>query len=131
MNYSLTIPKVAVLLFFVMFIYSGVMKISGFAKKTKGLSKKTGLPYPINELGMLGVILLEVLGSLIIISYFWDQKDIFGIRLEKEYMQYLLQIYLLFLIVVTFLYHPPTEKLIPFLSNVTTFGGLLLIYNLL
>jgi hypothetical protein len=131
MNFSLTIPKVAVFLFFVMFIYSGIMKISGFAKKTKGLSKKTGLPYPINELGMLGVILLEVLGSLIIISYFWGQKDIFGIRLEKEYMQYLLQIYLLFLIVVTFLYHPPTDKLIPFLSNVTTFGGLLLIYNLL
>jgi hypothetical protein len=131
MDFSLTIPKVAVLLFFVMFVYSGVMKISGFTKKTKGLSKKTGLPYPINELGMLGVILLEVLGSLIIISYFWSQKDIFGIRLEKEYMKYLLQIYFLFLIVVTFLYHPPTDKLIPFLSNVTTFGGLLLIYNLL
>ena len=131
MNYSLTIPKVAVLLFFVMFVYSGVMKISGFTKKTKGLSKKTGLPYPINELGMLGVILLEVVGSLIIVAYFWGQKDIFGIRLEKEYMKYLLQIYFLFLIVVTFLYHPPTDKLIPFLSNVTTFGGLLLIYNLL
>jgi len=131
MDFSLTIPKVAVLLFFVMFVYSGVMKIMGFTKKTKGLSKKTGLPYPINELGMLGVILLEVVGSLIIVAYFWGQKDIFGIRLEKEYMKYLLQIYLLFLIVVTFLYHPPTDKLIPFLSNVTTFGGLLLIYNLL
>ena len=131
MDFSLTIPKVAVLLFFVMFVYSGVMKISGFTKKTKGLSKKTGLPYPINELGMLGVILLEVVGSLIIVAYFWGQKDIFGIRLEKEYMKYLLQIYFLFLIVVTFLYHPPTDKLIPFLSNVTTFGGLLLIYNLL
>jgi len=107
------------------------MKIAGFAKKTKGLSKKTGFPYPINELGMLGVILLEVVGSLIIVSYFWGQKDIFGIRLEKEYMEYLVKIYLLFLIVVTFLYHPPTEQLIPFLSNVTTFGGLLLIYNLL
>ena len=131
MNFSVTIPKVAVLLFFVMFVYSGVMKITGFAKKTKGLSKKTGLPYPINELGMLGVILLEVVGSLIIISYFWGLKDIFGIRLEKEYMEYLVKIYLLFLIVVTFLYHPPTDKLIPFLSNITTFGGLLLIYNLL
>ena len=130
MNYSLTIPKVAVLLFFVMFVYSGVMKVMGFSKKTKGLSKKTGFPYPINELGMLGVILLEVVGSLIIVSYFWDQ-DIFGIRLEKKYMQYLLQIYLLFLIVVTFLYHPPTEQLTHFLSNMTTFGGLLLIYNLL
>ena len=131
MNLSLTIPKVAVLLFFVMFVYSGVMKVMGFSKKTKGLSKKTGFPYPINELGMLGVILLEVVGSLIIVSYFWGQKEIFGIRLEKEYMQYLLQIYLLFLIVVTFLYHPPTEQLTHFLSNVTTFGGLLLIYNLL
>ena len=131
MNFSLTIPKVAVLLFFSMFVYSGIMKVYGFAKKTKGLSKKTGFPYPINELGMLGVILLEVVGSLIIISYFWGLKDIFGIRLEKEYMKYLVQIYLLFLIVVTFLYHPPTDKLIPFLSNVTTFGGLLLIYNLL
>jgi len=131
MDFSLTIPKVAVLLFFVMFIYSGTMKIMGFSKKTKGLSKKTGLPYPINELGMIGVILLEVIGSLIIISYFWGEKNIFGIRLEKEYMKYLLQIYLLFLVVVTFLYHPPTDKLIPFLSNVTTFGGLLLIYNLL
>ena len=131
MDFSLTIPKVAVLLFFVMFIYSGTMKIMGFSKKTKGLSNKTGLPYPINELGMIGVILLEVIGSLIIISYFWGEKNIFGIRLEKEYMKYLLQIYLLFLVVVTFLYHPPTDKLIPFLSNVTTFGGLLLIYNLL
>ena len=130
MDFSLTIPKVAVLLFFVMFVYSGIMKVMGFAKKTKGLSKKTGFPYPINELGMLGVILLEVVGSLIIVFYFWGQ-DIFGIRLEKKYMQYLLQIYLLFLIVVTFLYHPPTEQLTHFLSNVTTFGGLLLIYNLL
>ena len=131
MDFSLTIPKVAVLLFFVMFIYSGIMKIMGFAKKTKGLSNKTGLPYPMNELGMIGVILLEVIGSLIIVSYFWDLKEIFGIRLEKEYMKYLLKIYLLFLVVVTFLYHPPTDKLIPFLSNVTTLGGLLLIYNLL
>ena len=131
MNYSLTIPKVAVFLFFVMFVYSGIMKIIGFTKKTKGLSKKTGFPSPINELGMLGVILLEVVGSLIIVAYFWGQKDIFGIRLEKEYMEYLVQIYLLFLIVVTFLYHPPTEQPIPFLSNMTTFGGLLLIYNLL
>jgi len=131
MNFSLTLPNVAVLLFFVMFVYSGIMKISGFAKKTKVLSKKTGLPYPMNELGMLGVILLEVVGSLIIVSYFWGQKEIFGIRLEKEYMKYLVQVYLLFLIVVTFLYHPPSTKLIPFLSNVTTFGGLLLIYNIL
>ena len=40
-------------------------------------------------------------------------------------------IFIAFMIVVTPLYHPPTEKIIPFLANVTTTGGFLLIYNLL
>ena len=125
MNLKPTIPKVAVLLFFIMLIYSGIMKILGFSKKTKGLKTKTHLPSPINELGMIGVILLEIIGSLIILYYFW------GGNIPKEIVKYTIGIFLLFLIVVTFLYHPPTEQLIPFLSNVTTFGGLLLIYNLL
>jgi hypothetical protein len=47
------IIKVAVFLFFIMFIYSGFGKITSFKKKTLGLSKKTGFPYPINELGMI------------------------------------------------------------------------------
>ena len=125
MNLKPTIPKVAVLLFFIMFIYSGIMKILGFSKKTKHLKTITHLPSPINELGMIGVILLEIIGSLIILYYFW------GGNIPQEIVKYTIGIFLLFLIVVTFLYHPPTDKIIPFLSNVTTFGGLLLIYNLL
>ena len=122
---QLTIKQVAVVLFFLMFVYSGFMKILGFSKKTKGLSKKTGLPFPMNEMGMIGVILLEIIGSLIIVYYF------LGGNVSKEIVKKICEIYLLFLIVVTFLYHPPTDKMIPFLSNVTTFGGLLLIYNLI
>ena len=122
---QLTIKRVAVVLFFIMFVYSGFMKILGFSKKTKGLSKKTGLPFPMNEMGMIGVILLEIIGSLIIVYYF------LGGNVSKEIVKRICEIYLLFLIVVTFLYHPPTDKMIPFLSNVTTFGGLLLIYNLI
>ena len=127
---NITIPKIAVLLFFIMFIYSGFGKIMSFQKKTKGLSKKTGLPYPINELGMIGVILLEIIGALILVSYFWfpekTQKYI-----EKQYIRYICLVFIAFMIAVTPLYHPPHKQIIAFLSNVTTTSGLLLIYNMI
>ena len=119
------IQKIAIVLFFIMFIYSGLMKITNFSKKTAVLSTKTNLPFPINELGMIGVILLEVIGSLYIVYYF-----LYG-GLDKEIIQKICQAFIVFLIVVTYLYHPPWDKMIPFLSNVTTTGGLLLIYNLI
>ncbi|MBD23945.1 MAG: hypothetical protein CMG46_02925 [Candidatus Marinimicrobia bacterium] len=119
------IQKIAIVLFFIMFIYSGLMKITNFSKKTAVLSTKTNLPFPINELGMIGVIILEVIGSLYIVYYF-----LYG-GLDKEIIQKICQAFIVFLIVVTYLYHPPWDKMIPFLSNVTTTGGLLLIYNLI
>ena len=124
MNKTLTL-KIAILLFFIMFIYSGFQKIKNFSKKVEKLKEKTGLPLPINELGMIGVIILEIIGSLLIIYYFYDGK------IDKKIIKRICEIYLLFLIVVTFLYHPPTDKIIPFLSNVTTFGGFMFIYNML
>lgn len=123
MNYTLTPKKLAVILFFIMFIYSGFNKIVNFKKKVINLGKKTGLPKPVNDLGMIGVILLELIGSFMIIYYF------FGGDIDKKLVKKVCELYLLFLIVVTFLYHPPTDKMIPFLSNVTTFGGMLLIYD--
>ena len=74
---------------------------------------------------MIGVIILEVIGSLYIVYYF-----LYG-GLDKEIIQKICQAFIVFLIVVTYLYHPPWDKMIPFLSNVTTTGGLLLIYNLI
>ena len=120
-----TIQKIAIILFFIMFVYSGFMKIMNFSKKTSLLSTKTNLPFPINELGMIGVILLEIVGSLFIVYYF-----LYG-GLDKEMVQKICQSFIVFLIVVTYMYHPPWDKMIPFLSNVTTTGGLLLIYNLI
>jgi len=122
------IQRLAILCFFAMFIYSGIMKIKGFDKKTNGLQKKTGLPFIINQLGMTGVILLEIFGSLLIVLYFFDNPLNMNI-VNKDIIKLVCLIYMLFMIVVTFLYHPPQDKMIPFLSNVTTFGGLLLIYN--
>ena len=127
---NITIAKIGILFFFIMFIYSGFGKIMNFQKKTKGLAKKTHLPYPMNELGMIGVILLEIIGALIIVSYFWfpqmTQKYI-----KKEYIKYICQLFIAFMIVVTPLYHPPNKQIIAFLSNVTTTGGFLLIYNMI
>lgn len=69
---------------------------------------------------MIGVIILEIFGSFLMIIYFMNNKII-----NKEIIKL---INLLFLIVVTILYHPPTDKMILFLSNLTTFSGLLYIY---
>jgi hypothetical protein len=123
MNYNLTTKKIAIILFFIMFIYSGLNKIINFNKKVLNLKKKTNLNYPINELGIISVIILELIGSLLIIYYFFEGD------INKQIIKRVCELYLVFLIVVTLLYHPPTDKMIPFLSNVTTFGGMLLIYN--
>ena len=55
--------------------------------------------------------------------YFINNKIV-----NKHIIQLVNLVFLAFVIVVTFLYHPPTDKMIPFLSNMTTFGGLLYIY---
>lgn len=117
---------ISVLLFFVMFIYSGFRKIFNFKKKVEFLSTKTGLPNILNNIGMLGVIGLEIFGSLLIILYVFKCNVI-----NYNIVKFTNIVYLLFLIVVTMLYHPPWDKMIPFLSNLTTFAGLLFLHILL
>ena len=119
--------KLSIILFFIMFIYSGIDKILSFDKQVEKLEKKTKLPIAINQLGMIGVIILEIIGSLLIIDYFLFRNT------PKLLAKYVLYIFLLFMIVVTIMYHPPTSfkmrKITPFLSNITTFAGFLLIYK--
>jgi len=125
---NINIKKIGILLFFIMFIYSGINKIPKFNKLVSGLSKKTHLPSPINELGMIGVIILEIIGALVVVYYFWFGEFKF---ITKQNIKYIIQIFILFMLVVTPLYHPPNKCIIPFLSNVTITGGFLLIYNIL
>ena len=116
------IKNIAFFLFFIMFIYSGIRKIIKFKTKTTILQTKTNLPYSICVFGMVLVILLEIIGSLII---YYNKLDKTKIRTITN-ITYLL--FLLFLVVVTTIYHPPTDKMNPFLSNLTTFAGLLYLY---
>ena len=114
--------QISVILFFVMFIYSGLNKILNFSKKVSILSIKTRLPLIINQMGMICVILLEIIGSAIIVLYFFNCKYV-----DYNMVTQVNNLFLLFLIVVTFIYHPPWQTPIPFLSNLTTFAGLLLL----
>ena len=118
------VTKIAIILFFVMFVYSGITKILKFNSKVETLGKKTGLPHIVNVLGMVGVIILELVGSLLLVAYFMKDNTI-----SRNLAKQITIMFLLFLAVVTMLYHPPWDMMIPFLSNLTTFAGMMLIYD--
>jgi len=118
----LKLLSIYIVLFFTMFIYSGFSKIKNFHKKVSILQSKTKLPHILNVLSMFSVMTLEVFGSLIMISHFYNPK-LLPVKLTKIVSI----LFILFLLLVTILYHPPWDKKIPFLSNLTTFAGLLII----
>lgn len=120
---------IALILFFSQFMYSGVNKINNFSKKVDILGKKTKFNKGVNEFGMVCVILLEIIGSLVVLGYFISNSSN---SLYKNITLITLIIFTLFLVVVTALYHPPGTKMIPFMSNVSILGAfLLLIYIVL
>ena len=118
--------KLAIFLFFIMFLYSGINKIFNFNKKTSNLQKKIGMSFNICAFGMILVILLETIGTLILYYYYFinNKHD----KIHKKYINLIYILFLLFVVVVTFIYHPPNDKIIPFLSNLTTFAGILYLY---
>lgn len=131
--------KYGILLASIMFLWSGQNKIFNFDKKVATLMKKTNLDNNICNVGMILVILLEIIGFLFLLEYYFgmntlynlfDKINIFIDLSQKQVIQIILLLLLLFLIVVTIIYHPPNlEHPIPFLSNLTTFGLFLYVYS--
>ena len=121
---KLQLESIALTFFFVMFIYSGFTKIFQFAKKVDVLQTKTKLPLLINQLGMIGVIVLEIVGSLLLLL-----DEYMPGLIHPKIIQLIYLVYMVFMVVVTLLYHPPGKAMIPFLSNMTTFGGFMYIYS--
>jgi|TARA_B100001287_G_scaffold2170_1_gene1709 hypothetical protein len=126
--------KYGILLASIMFLWSGLNKIFNFDKKVSTLMKKTALNKLICSSGMIGVILLETIGFMILIEYFFGLEIITRLFTKhiksKNLVKIILLLLLLFLIVVTLIYHPFNMKHpIPFLSNLTTFGLFLYVYN--
>ncbi len=117
---------IATILIFIMFIYSGIDKIINFNSKVQTLDIKLDkkLPLWLVNLSMFLVVVLEILGSIIIILrvLYLQNQEVSKILLPLSNI--VLILFLLFLIIVTVLYHPPNKGIIPFLSNCTTFGGI-------
>ena len=139
MEFKNSLKKYGILLASIMFIWSGQNKIFNFDKKVLTLVKKINLDTNICIFGMVLVILLEIIGVLFLIEYYFnksylynlfDKLNIFIKISQKQLIQIILLLLLLFLIVVTIIYHPPNMKHpIPFLSNLTTFGLFLYVYS--
>ena len=139
MKSNVDFKKYGILLTSIMFIWSGVNKIFNFDKKVLTLIKKTNLDKNLCQFGMIIVILLEIIGFLFIIEYFFKKNILYNlftkinifIKLsQKQLIQIILLLLLIFLIIVTLIYHPfNINHPIPFLSNLTTFGLFLYIYS--
>ena len=125
--------KIAIVLTSVMFIWSGVNKVNNFEKKISTLVKKTGWPEWFSTLGMILVILLEIIGFIILIDYFVESNVLTPILSniidKKKLTNIILLSVILFIALVTVIYHPPEAgKMIPFLNNLSLFGLFLYLY---
>ena len=146
--YLICILVVATILFFTMYIFSGVKKILNFNKKSKILTVKlskdkscTRKKYEescdenlknISKVGMGAVIFLEIVLSIYLVVFlsllpYLLSKNVSGkvYNILKWIAVSCLILFILFMITVTSIYHPPGKVLIPFFSNLTDMGGLL------
>jgi len=117
------------ILFFTMFMYSGIDKIKYFNDKVNTLNAKLDSKFPIKLLnfGMGCVIVLEIIGTLIILSRIIMGKN--SPHILNIFSNITFILFILFLIAVTLLYHPfSSKKPIPFLSNCTTIAGLIFLF---
>jgi len=119
MNNNLFLGSVCLLGLYIYSSYGKIVDVSGTATS---LQQKTNLPMLICTLGVIGVIILELFGSLFVIYSIYTNK-------YKEYLYYTLWLFIIFNIVVTIIYHYPINKkeLVNFLKNLSITGGFILL----
>jgi uncharacterized membrane protein YphA (DoxX/SURF4 family) len=109
-----------------LFFLSGFHKITDFIQVVKGFTNKTKLPFTLSKIIIIGVILLEIIAPLIISIYSYNHNP-----LLYTYAKLSLLGLIVFIILATFMYHfPPVgQNYYSFMSNLSTLGGLLLLYK--
>ena len=109
-----------------LFFISGFHKIKDFMNVVKGFMSKTALPLSLAKLIISGVILLEIAAPLIIALYSYNANP----KLYTYTKLSLLGL-IVFTILATLLYHFPPfgTNYYSFMSNLSTLGGLLLLYQ--
>lgn len=120
---SLFFPSILITL---LFFLSGFNKIREFSEVAKGLTKKTRLPLLLSKIAIVMVILLEIIAPFIItVSAYYPSASI------KMYAKISTLGLIVFTVLATLLYHFPPygANVYSFMSNLSTIGGLLLLYN--
>jgi len=109
-----------------LFFISGFHKIKDFMNVVKGFMSKTALPLLLAKLIISVVILLEIAAPLIIALYSYNANP----KLYTYTKLSLLGL-IVFTILATLLYHFPPfgTNYYSFMSNLSTLGGLLLLYQ--
>ena len=114
--------NISLLIFFIYFIISGYNKTNNFKNVSNSLMKKLNVPILLSQILLFLAILLEVFGSLIIVlnNLFFSFPEIL--------MHFTYLTYLLFLLLVTFIYHPYKKDPYKFLANTSLFAAILFFY---
>jgi len=109
-----------------LFFLSGFDKITNFIQVVKGFTNKTKLPFSLSKIIIVCVILLEIIAPLIISIYSYNHNP-----LLHTYAKLSILGLIVFTILATFIYHfPPVgQNYYSFMSNLSTLGGLLLLYK--
>lgn len=123
--------KYGILLASIMFIWSGMNSLMNFNKKLISVHKRTDWPIWMSQSGLVSVILLETLGMIALLDYYFGGGMIIkgSEQQKREIASNIVLCVLIFLVVVTLFYHPlNVNNPVPFLSNLTTFGLFYYVY---
>ena len=109
-----------------MFFLSGIEKIYMFSKTTMDFSNKINIPLILSKLVISGVILLEIIAPIIIITYTFTGS----FNLLSWFKSSLISL-IVFTIVATIMYHNPfksSKNYYEFITHLSIIGGLLALY---
>lgn len=124
-NTRMNLIWIATIYITLLFFLSGFHKIQDFKQVVKGFMTKTNIPVTFSKIIITGVILLEIVAPFIISLYSYNSNP----RLYTYTKLSLLGL-IVFTILATLLYHFPPfgSNYYSFMSNLSTLGGLLLLY---
>ncbi len=122
----MTLVLISTIYIILLFFLSGFDKIKNFTQVAKGFMNKTNLPIMLSKIIIGVVILLEIVAPFIISLYSYNHNPML-----YTYTKMSLLGLILFTILATVLYHFPPfgSNYYAFMSNVSTLGGLLLLYK--
>jgi uncharacterized membrane protein YphA (DoxX/SURF4 family) len=122
----MTLVLISTIYITLLFFLSGFDKIKNFTQVAKGFMNKTNMPFMLSKIIIGVVILLEIVAPFIISLYSYKPNP----KLYTYTKMSLLGL-IVFTILATLIYHFPPfgSNYYAFMSNLSTLGGLLLLYK--